>query len=168
MAPHDSQPWNPDRAWADPFIALLLVVVLALGNGVLRGSQARAQAPDVQATLQGRLQDAVLGGSKALEASNPLPGLRLPLPSGAGLAEGARSFIGKKQLVVRGRRFTMDCTGLVLAKLDGTAKGGIVIAIHEELGIPIKLIGVGEQLDDLRPFDPDEFARALFGEGTAG
>ena len=56
----------------------------------------------------------------------------------------------------------------MLTKLDGTAKGGIVIAIHEELGIPIKLIGVGEQLDDLRPFDPDEFARALFGEGMAG
>jgi fused signal recognition particle receptor len=53
-------------------------------------------------------------------------------------------------------------TGVVLTKLDGTAKGGIVIAIREELGIPIKLIGVGERLEDLRPFDPDEFARALF------
>ncbi|MGO8684882.1 MAG: signal recognition particle-docking protein FtsY, partial [Thermoleophilia bacterium] len=58
----------------------------------------------------------------------------------------------------------VDVSGVVLTKLDGTAKGGIVIAIHEELGIPIKLIGVGEQLEDLRPFDPDEFARALFGE----
>lgn len=57
----------------------------------------------------------------------------------------------------------VDVSGVVLTKLDGTAKGGIVIAIHEELGIPIKLIGVGEQLEDLRPFDPDEFARALFG-----
>jgi fused signal recognition particle receptor len=54
-------------------------------------------------------------------------------------------------------------TGVVLTKLDGTAKGGIVIAIREALGIPIKLIGVGEQLEDLRPFDADEFARALFG-----
>jgi fused signal recognition particle receptor len=54
-------------------------------------------------------------------------------------------------------------TGIVLTKLDGTAKGGIVIAIREALGIPIKLIGVGEQLEDLRPFDADEFARALFG-----
>ena len=47
-------------------------------------------------------------------------------------------------------------TGVVLTKLDGSAKGGIVIAIREELGIPIKLIGVGERLEDLRPFDPDD------------
>ncbi|MDE3130939.1 MAG: signal recognition particle-docking protein FtsY [Acidobacteriota bacterium] len=52
-------------------------------------------------------------------------------------------------------------TGLVLTKLDGTAKGGIALAIASELGIPVKLIGVGEQLEDLRPFDPTEFARAL-------
>ena len=51
--------------------------------------------------------------------------------------------------------------GLVLTKLDGTAKGGIALAIASELGIPVKLIGVGEQLDDLRPFDPLEYARAL-------
>jgi fused signal recognition particle receptor len=52
-------------------------------------------------------------------------------------------------------------SGLVLTKLDGTAKGGIALAIAHELGIPVKLIGVGEQLEDLRPFDADEFARAL-------
>jgi fused signal recognition particle receptor len=57
-------------------------------------------------------------------------------------------------------------SGVVLTKLDGSAKGGIVIAIREELGIPIKLIGVGERLEDLRPFDPDEFARALFLDET--
>jgi fused signal recognition particle receptor len=51
--------------------------------------------------------------------------------------------------------------GLVLTKLDGTAKGGIALAIASELKIPVKLIGVGEQLEDLRPFDPLEFARAL-------
>ena len=53
-------------------------------------------------------------------------------------------------------------TGLVLTKLDGSAKGGIAIAISHELGIPIKLIGIGEALEDLRPFDADDFARALF------
>ena len=53
-------------------------------------------------------------------------------------------------------------TGIVLTKLDGTAKGGVVIAIREDLRIPVKFIGVGEQLDDLQPFDADEFARALF------
>src|ERR1700722_908839 len=55
----------------------------------------------------------------------------------------------------------IDVTGIVLTKLDGTAKGGIALAIASELGIPVKLIGVGEQLEDLRPFDPSEYARAL-------
>jgi fused signal recognition particle receptor len=57
-------------------------------------------------------------------------------------------------------------TGIVLTKLDGTAKGGIALAIAFELGIPIKLIGVGESLDDLRPFDAESFARALLGLGA--
>ena len=52
-------------------------------------------------------------------------------------------------------------TGVVLTKLDGSAKGGVAIPIAYELGLPVKLIGVGEQLDDLRPFDPQDFARAL-------
>jgi fused signal recognition particle receptor len=60
---------------------------------------------------------------------------------------------------------TVDVSGIVLTKLDGTAKGGIALAIASELGIPVKLIGVGEQLEDLRPFDADEFARALVGAG---
>lgn len=55
-----------------------------------------------------------------------------------------------------------DITGIVLTKLDGTAKGGIVISIKEELGVPVKYIGVGEQIDDLQPFDSGSFARALF------
>ena len=55
----------------------------------------------------------------------------------------------------------IDVTSLCLTKLDGTAKGGIALAIAHELGIPVKLIGVGEQLEDLRPFDAAEFARAL-------
>ncbi len=57
----------------------------------------------------------------------------------------------------------VEVTGLVLTKLDGTAKGGIALAIAHEMGIPVKLIGVGEQLEDLRPFEPTEFARALVG-----
>jgi fused signal recognition particle receptor len=55
----------------------------------------------------------------------------------------------------------VDVNGIILTKLDGTAKGGIALAIANELGIPVKLIGIGEQLEDLRPFDPDDFARAL-------
>ena len=52
-------------------------------------------------------------------------------------------------------------TGIVLTKLDGTAKGGVVIAVSEEMGLPVKFVGVGEQVDDLRPFDPTAFATAL-------
>jgi fused signal recognition particle receptor len=57
----------------------------------------------------------------------------------------------------------VDLTGVVLTKLDGTAKGGIALAIASELDLPVKLIGVGEGLEDLRPFDPREFASALLG-----
>jgi fused signal recognition particle receptor len=53
-------------------------------------------------------------------------------------------------------------TGIVLTKLDGTAKGGVVLAIKQELGIPVKFIGVGEKLDDLQPFEPLDFSKALF------
>ena len=55
-----------------------------------------------------------------------------------------------------------DITGLVLNKLDGTAKGGIVLSIKGELNIPVKFVGVGEKIDDMQPFDASEFARALF------
>jgi fused signal recognition particle receptor len=58
----------------------------------------------------------------------------------------------------------VDVTGVALTKLDGSAKGGIAVAIAHELGLPVKLIGIGEQLDDLRPFDPGDFARALVGQ----
>ncbi|MBT9133900.1 MAG: Signal recognition particle receptor FtsY [Firmicutes bacterium] len=57
-------------------------------------------------------------------------------------------------------------TGIILTKLDGTAKGGIVLAIQEEQQVPIKLIGVGEKASDLRPFDPQEFAAALLSSKT--
>ncbi len=55
-----------------------------------------------------------------------------------------------------------DITGIVLTKLDGTAKGGIIIAIHNELGIPVKFVGVGEGIDDLQPFSAQEFADTIF------
>ncbi len=58
-------------------------------------------------------------------------------------------------------REVAEATGIVLTKLDGTAKGGIALAIAQELGVPVKLIGIGEGLEDLRPFDPQDFARAI-------
>ena len=58
-------------------------------------------------------------------------------------------------------------TGIVLTKLDGTAKGGVVLGICEELSVPVRFVGIGEQVDDLRPFDPEEFVSALFDEAIA-
>jgi fused signal recognition particle receptor len=58
----------------------------------------------------------------------------------------------------------VDVTGIVLTKLDGTAKGGIVIQVQRELGVPVKLVGLGEGADDLAPFEPDDFVDALLGE----
>jgi fused signal recognition particle receptor len=62
----------------------------------------------------------------------------------------------------RGFSEAAECTGIVLAKLDGTAKGGVVIPIRQQFGIPVKYIGVGEQPQDLALFNPDEFVDALF------
>lgn len=59
-----------------------------------------------------------------------------------------------------------DVTGIILTKLDGTAKGGIAVAIESELDIPVKYIGVGETIDDLQKFDSDEFVNALFNTGS--
>ena len=56
----------------------------------------------------------------------------------------------------------INCTGLILAKLDGTAKGGVIVAIRQQMGIPVKYVGVGEQIDDLEVFNPDSFVDALF------
>lgn len=69
--------------------------------------------------------------------------------------------------VIQAREFkeAAQITGLILTKLDGTAKGGIILSIRRELDIPVKFVGVGEGIDDMKPFDADEFAEALFGGG---
>ena len=66
--------------------------------------------------------------------------------------------------LIQARQFTeaVDVTGVVLTKLDGSARGGIVVAIQDDLGIPVKLVGLGEQAEDLIVFDPHEFVDALF------
>jgi fused signal recognition particle receptor len=68
--------------------------------------------------------------------------------------------------VVQARVFTeaVEVTGIALTKLDGTAKGGIVIAVQRELGVPVKLVGLGEGPDDLAPFEPEAFVDALLGD----
>ena len=67
--------------------------------------------------------------------------------------------------LTQARVFTevVDVSGIVLTKLDGTAKGGIVIAVQRELGVPVKLVGLGEGPDDLAPFDPAAFVDAILG-----
>jgi len=57
---------------------------------------------------------------------------------------------------------TAAVTGLFVSKLDGTAKGGAVIAIRDTVGVPVKFVGLGEQIDDIEPFDPEAFTAALF------
>jgi fused signal recognition particle receptor len=71
--------------------------------------------------------------------------------------------------MVQARVFSevVDVTGIVLTKLDGSAKGGIVVAVQRELGVPVKLVGIGEGPDDLAPFDPEAFVDALLGESPA-
>ena len=68
--------------------------------------------------------------------------------------------------VVQAKEFenVAELTGIILTKLDGTAKGGIVFSIKHELGVPVKYIGVGEKAEDFQKFDPDEFVSALFGD----
>lgn len=71
--------------------------------------------------------------------------------------------------VTQARAFldAVDVTGLILTKLDGTSKGGIVVAVQRDLGIPVKLVGLGEGIDDLAPFDVDAFVEALFADRAA-
>jgi fused signal recognition particle receptor len=70
--------------------------------------------------------------------------------------------------IQQGRLFgeAVSPTGIVITKLDGTARGGAVIALRRELALPIRFVGLGESLDDLEPFDPERFAAGLVGEAA--
>lgn len=65
----------------------------------------------------------------------------------------------------KGFREAAGCTGIVLSKLDGSARGGVIVPVTEQFGLPVKLVGLGEGADDLEPFDPERFVTALL-EGT--
>lgn len=93
--------------------------------------------------------DRVIGRELAGASKETL--LVLDATTGQNAVMQAKEFMGASEI-----------TGLILTKLDGTAKGGIVLSIKQELGIPVKFIGVGEKIDDMKPFDADEFASALF------
>ncbi|GIW88470.1 MAG: signal recognition particle receptor FtsY [Isosphaeraceae bacterium] len=73
-------------------------------------------------------------------------------------ATNGQNAIRQAQLFTR----AIGCTGIILTKLDGTAKGGVVIAVRQTLNLPVKFIGIGEAIDDLQPFDPDSFVESLF------
>ncbi|MDR1066958.1 MAG: signal recognition particle-docking protein FtsY [Clostridiales bacterium] len=77
--------------------------------------------------------------------------LTLDATTGQNAVEQARAF-----------KETANITGVILTKLDGTAKGGVIVSIKSEIGVPVRFVGIGEQIEDLRPFDPDEFTAALF------
>ena len=68
--------------------------------------------------------------------------------------------------ISQAKHFTdaVKCSGIVLAKLDGTAKGGVVVAIRQQVGLPVKYVGVGEKAEDLALFDPDSFVDAMFAD----
>jgi fused signal recognition particle receptor len=68
----------------------------------------------------------------------------------------------------RGFTDAVKCTGIVLAKIDGTAKGGVIVPIRQQFGLPVKLVGVGEKAEDLGVFRPDEFVEAMFEGMGAG
>jgi fused signal recognition particle receptor len=127
-------------------------------------AQARSSGVDVVIVdTAGRLhtQDDLMGelGKVRRVIARQLPGaphetlLTLDATTGQNGLRQAKLFTESAQL-----------TGVVLTKLDGTARGGIALAIARELELPVKLIGVGEAVEDLRPFDPDEFARALIAQ----
>ncbi len=68
----------------------------------------------------------------------------------------------------RGFASAVQCTGIVLAKLDGTAKGGVIVPIRQQFGLPVKFIGTGEKPEDFAPFDPDTFVDAMLADWEDG
>ena len=95
--------------------------------------------------------------------SRELPEADVETLLGLDATTGQNGLIQAKQF-----REAAGLTGIVLTKLDGTAKGGIAVAIADQLKLPVKYIGVGEQIDDLQKFDPSAFVNALFEEKASG
>src|SRR5262249_28537252 len=137
--------------------------------GAARGGDPAAVAFDAIEAAQSRGRDVVLvdTAGRLHTHTNLMAELSKVRRAIAGKLEGARH---EPLLVVearpaktglrRARLFqeAVDVTGVVLTKLDGSARGGVAVAIAHELGLPVKLVGVGERLEDLQPFDPHDFA----------
>ena len=110
-----------------------------------------------KANLMEELQKVRRVASKALEGAPHETWLVIDATSG-------QNAIAQAQIFTE----AMSVTGIVLTKLDGTAKGGVILGIADQLGIPVRYIGVGERVEDLREFDPEEFVEALFDHVEAG
>jgi fused signal recognition particle receptor len=101
---------------------------------------------------------------KVVKVTRKRAGDRLPVKTGL-VIDATTGQNGLQQAREFNRALALD--GVIVTKLDGTAKGGIAVAISHELSLPVLRIGVGERIDDLRPFDPHDFARALIGDSRA-
>ena len=133
-------------------------VAIRGGLVVTGGGTAPARADVVVVDTAGRLQnkqglmDELGKVKRVIEKQAPLSEVLLVLDATTG-----------QNGLIQARVFgeVVDVTGIVLTKLDGTAKGGIVVAVQRELGVPVKLVGLGEGPDDLAPFDPKTFVDAI-------
>jgi fused signal recognition particle receptor len=147
------------------------------GAEIVRGAEGADPASVIFDSIQGataRGADLVLADTAGRLQSNT--NLMEELRKVRRVAEKGSGVVSEVLLVIdattgqnglsQARQFSeaTQVTGVVLTKLDGSAKGGIVFAIETELGIPVKLVGLGETIDDLAPFDPVEFVDALLGE----
>ena len=115
------------------------------------------------------MEEALALAEQAVGRCSPNPAVgALLVKDGEVVGRGFHTWSGVKHAEIialeQARKFTeaSGVTGIILTKLDGTAKGGVVIAIARELNLPIRYIGVGEKIDDLLPFDPEQFVSSLF------
>ena len=131
---------------------VLVVGVNGVGKTTTVGKIARVMVADGQSLILGAADTFRAAASEQLTTWGDRVGVKT-----------VRSETTGQNGMVQAKVFgdIVDVTGIVLTKLDGTAKGGIVVAIQEELGVPVKLIGLGEGPDDLAPFDPEAFVDAL-------
>ena len=149
---------------------VLVVGVNGVGKTTTVGKIARVMVADGQTLLLGAADTFRAAASEQLTTWGDRVGVKTVRSEKEGADPASVAFdavkAGKEQGqngMVQAKVFgdIVDVTGIVLTKLDGTAKGGIVVAIQEELGVPVKLIGLGEGPDDLAPFDPEAFVDAL-------
>src|SRR3954469_23221172 len=129
----------------------------AVKEGVDRGVDTVIVDPAGRLQNKAGLMDELGKVKRVIEKQSPVTEVLLVLDATTG-----------QNGLIQARVFSevVDVTGIVLTKLDGSAKGGIVVAVQRELGVPVKLVGLGEGADDLAPFDPEAFIDALLGDAT--